>query len=341
MSTLLSNKEVLAVLGLPSDVITNLQSNAQETYEPASNKFLNGLVNKITKQQVAVTKFTNPFTLFDKDPLAFGDTIENVRIDVSKGTPYAETTDDPFARTKPVAKGRYITDNFEYQWASTIEQKELAKACLASNGFMQISDAIVESMNTARNIEEYNAEITYLNKADLYANGIESIATKAVEADEKKKAKLITKTLAKALKDMTFPATDNNAMKVMNVSKFDDLYVIIKEDVLQDINFDFLEGVFNLSKIELAKHFIEIRSFQTIKNTKDDSTSAVTPSVTGDDLAFVILDKNGFDNHVMLDIGTSIYNPKKHYTNMFHTLWKIFNYRNDFNARAFKIDSTK
>lgn len=341
MSTLLSNKEVLAVLGLPSDVITNLQSNAQETYEPASNKFLNGLVNKITKQQVAVTKFTNPFTLFDKDPLAFGDTIENVRIDVSKGTPYAETTDDPFARTKPVAKGRYITDNFEYQWASTIEQKELAKACLASNGFMQISDAIVESMNTARNIEEYNAEITYLNKADLYANGIESIATKAVEADEKKKAKLITKTLAKALKDMTFPATDNNAMKVMNVSKFDDLYVIIKEDVLQDINFDFLEGVFNLSKIELAKHFIEIRSFQTIKNTKDGSTSAVTPSVTGDDLAFVILDKNGFDNHVMLDIGTSIYNPKKHYTNMFHTLWKIFNYRNDFNARAFKIDSTK
>ena len=341
MSTLLSNKEVLAVLGLPSDVITNLQSNAQETYEPASNKFLNGLVNKITKQQVAVTKFTNPFTLFDKDPLAFGDTIENVRIDVSKGTPYAETTDDPFARTKPVAKGRYITDNFEYQWASTIEQKELAKACLASNGFMQISDAIVESMNTARNIEEYNAEITYLNKADLYANGIESIATKAVEADEKKKAKLITKTLAKALKDMTFPATDNNAMKVMNVSKFDDLYVIIKEDVLQDINFDFLEGVFNLSKIELAKHFIEIRSFQTIKNTKDDSTSAVTPSVTGDDLAFVILDKNGFDNHVMLDIGTSIYHPKKHYTNMFHTLWKIFNYRNDFNARAFKIDSTK
>lgn len=341
MSTLLSNKEVLAVLGLPSDVITNLQSNAQETYEPASNKFLNGLVNKITKQQVAVTKFTNPFTLFDKDPLAFGDTIENVRIDVSKGTPYAETTDDPFARTKPVAKGRYITDNFEYQWASTIEQKELAKACLASNGFMQISDAIVESMNTARNIEEYNAEITYLNKADLYANGIESIATKAVEADEKKKAKLITKTLAKALKDMTFPATDNNAMKVMNVSKFDDLYVIIKEDVLQDINFDFLEGVFNLSKIELAKHFIEIRSFQTIKNTKDASTSAVTPSVTGDDLAFVILDKNGFDNHVMLDIGTSIYNPKKHYTNMFHTLWKIFNYRNDFNARAFKIDSTK
>lgn len=341
MSTLLSNKEVLAVLGLPSDVITNLQSNAQETYEPASNKFLNGLVNKITKQQVAVTKFTNPFTLFDKDPLAFGDTIENVRIDVSKGTPYAETTDDPFARTKPVAKGRYITDNFEYQWASTIEQKELAKACLASNGFMQISDAIVESMNTARNIEEYNAEITYLNKADLYANGIESIATKAVEADEKKKAKLITKTLAKALKDMTFPATDNNAMKVMNVSKFADLYVIIKEDVLQDINFDFLEGVFNLSKIELAKHFIEIRSFQTIKNTKEASTNAVKPSVTGDDLAFVILDKNGFDNHVMLDIGTSIYNPKKHYTNMFHTLWKIFNYRNDFNARAFKIDSTK
>lgn len=341
MSTLLSNKEVLAVLGLPSDVITNLQSNAQETYEPASNKFLNGLVNKITKQQVAVTKFTNPFTLFDKDPLAFGDTIENVRIDVSKGTPYAETTDDPFARTKPVAKGRYITDNFEYQWASTIEQKELAKACLASNGFMQISDAIVESMNTARNIEEYNAEITYLNKADLYANGIESIATKAVEADEKKKAKLITKTLAKALKDMTFPATDNNAMKVMNVSKFADLYVIIKEDVLQDINFDFLEGVFNLSKIELAKHFIEIRSFQTIKNTKEASTNVVTPSVTGDDLAFVILDKNGFDNHVMLDIGTSIYNPKKHYTNMFHTLWKIFNYRNDFNARAFKIDSTK
>lgn len=341
MSTLLSNNEVLAVLGLPADMITTLQSSSQDTYEPNSNKFLNTLTNKITKQQVAVTTFANPFSIFDKEPLTFGDTIENIRIDIANGVPYSKATDDPFARTKPIAKGKYVSDNFEYQWASTIEQKELAKACLLSNGFMQISDAIVESMNTARAIEEYNAEITYLNQAALYANGIETIGTKAVEADEKKKAKLLTKTLAKAVKDMTFPATDNNAAKVMNVSKFDDLYVIIKEDVLEDINFDYLEGVFNLSKVEIAKHFIEIRSFQTIKNTEDSGTHAITPTVTGDDICFAVLDKRGFDNHVMLDLGTSIYNPKKHYTNLFHTLWKIFNYRNDFNARAFKIDATK
>lgn len=332
--TLLSNSEVLAILGLPDTVITDLQSNASDTYEPVANKFLTGLINKITKQQVAVMSFTNPFGVFDKDPMSFGDTIENIRIDVSKGTPYSETSNDPFEPAKPTATAKYVTENFEYQWTTTIYDKELRKAAISNNGFMRISDGIMEGLRTGRNLDEYDAQVAFLNNKDLYANGFESI-TIASGTTEDKRAKQITKTLAAALKDMCLPSSDNNAAKVREVSAFSDLYVIVKQDVVNDINFDYLAGVYNLDKVEIAKHFIEVRSFQTIKNTT--SGEVITPSVTGDDLAFVILDKRGFDNHVLLDLDTNIYNPKKHYTNFFSTLWKIFNFRTDYNARAFKI----
>ena len=336
--TLLSNSETLAVLGLPDTIITDLQSNAKETFEPAANKFLTGLINLITKQQVAVMHFTNPFTIFDKEPLAFGDTIENIRIDVSKGQPYSETSNDPFEKAKPTAKATYITENFDYQWTTTIEDKELRKAALAPNGFMKISEAIMEGFRTGRNLDEYDAQIAFLNNSALYASGIEAIKVKGLSDSEKSKA--VTKTLYAALADMQLPSHDNNKAHNYEVSAFADLYVIIKQDVLTDINFDYLAGVYNLDKVEVAKHFIPVRSFQTIKNTKAASGGAITPAITGDDIAFAILDKKGFDNHIMLDLDTSIYNPKKHYTNYFSTLWKIFNFRTDFNARAYKIDTT-
>lgn len=335
--TLLSNSETLAILGLPDTVITDLQSNAKETFEPAANKFLTGLINKITKQQVAAMHFTNPFTIFDKEPLAFGDTIENIRIDVSKGKPYKDTSNDPFEKATPTAKATYVTENFDYQWTTTIEDKELRKAALATNGFMKISEGIMEGLSTGRNLDEYDAQIAFLNNAALYANGFEAIKVKGLSDTEKSKS--VTKTLYAALADMQLPSHDNNKAKNYEVSSFSDLYVIIKQDVLTDVNFDYLAGVYNLDKVEIAKHFIKVRSFQTIKNTTAASTGVVTPSVTGDDLAFVIMDKRGFDNHVLLDLDTSIYNPKKHYTNYFSTLWKIFNFRTDYNARAYKIDT--
>lgn len=333
--TLLSNSETLAILGLPADTITALQSNSAETFEPAANKFLTGLINKITKQQVAVMHFINPFTIFDKEPLAFGDTIENIRIDVSKGKPYSETSNDPFEKAKPTAKAVYVTENFDYQWTTTIEDKELRKACLSNNGFMKISDGIMEGFASGRNLEEYDATIAFLNNPALYANGIEAIKVKGL--DDTAKSKAVTKTLYAVLADMQLPSHDNNKAKNYEVSAFADLYVIIKQDVLTDINFDYLAGVYNLDKVEVAKHFIPVRSFQTIKNTT--ASGSTTPAITGEDIAFAILDSRGFDNHVLLDLDTSIYNPKKHYTNYFSTLWKIFNFRTDYNARAFKIDT--
>ena len=328
--TLLSNSEVLSVLGLPDTVITELQSNDSDTYEPAANKFLTGLINKITKQQVSVMHFTNPFTVFDKDPLQFGDTIENIRIDVAKGVPYDSTSDDPFERAKPSATAKYCTENFKYQWQTTIEDKELKKACLTSNGFMQISDGLKEGLRTGRELDEYDAQVAFLNNASLYADGIETLTVS--DKTETERGKAITKKLASVINDMLLPSSDNNAAKVREVSAFSDLYVIIKQEIVDDINFDYLAGVYNLDKVEVAKHFVKVRSFQTIKNDTSD-----TPSVTGEDIAFAVLDKRGFDNHVLVDIDTNIYNPRKHYTNFFSTLWKIFNFRTDYNARAFKL----
>ena len=55
----------------------------------------------------------------------------------------------------------------------------------------------------------------------------------------------------------------------------------------------------------------------------------------------MVIDTKGFDNHVALEDGGMIYNPKGKYTNHFYNLWKIISFKYFYNARAFKLSVTK
>ena len=334
--TLLSNADVVTFIGLDKDHITQLQTTQSSDYEPVANKFLKALVNKIAKQKVASMEFSNPFEVFDGYPLTFGDTIENIHIEIARGTKYDKATDDPFTRSTPNVTTTYVTLNYEMQYQVTIEDKELRKAALTEGGFMQIVDRIIGSLRAGMNIDLYQAQIVALNNRNIYANGFEEISVPANATDTEKYKKVMF-TLGSVYHDMQLPSIDNNKQRVMNYTSKKDLYIIAKQSVLDHINYDYLAGVFNIDKVELAAHIIPIRSFMTVVNTIDGEN--ITPGTNGDDIDFVIVDKNGFDNHKVLDMDTLIHNPKKHYTNHWSTIWKIMSYRTDYQARAFKIVS--
>ena len=61
MSTILSNSEVIAELGLPADIGEQLQTAQGNDFEPVANTFLSALVNKICYQRVESFAFSNPF----------------------------------------------------------------------------------------------------------------------------------------------------------------------------------------------------------------------------------------------------------------------------------------
>lgn len=322
----LTNAELIEYLGLPQDTITNLQTAQGEEYQAVKNQFLNAIVNKIVYQRVDSGEFTNPFKKYDGFPVRYGDTIENIFVPPAKGYKFNKDATNPFAKKKPTVSALYAVINYEQQYKVTIEDALLRRACLNDYGFMNLVDYIIGSLAKGMDLDEYFATLAMLNNADNFADGFQEIER---GADESQTAAKITKQIVNDVDAFTLPMTANNKMRQLNPSKRTDVMLIIKYDIANSINLDFLTGVFNLSKVDLIDRIVKVDSFQVM----DEETQ----QLVGEDIDFMLVDTKGFDNHVALQDGGMIYNPEGKYTNHYTNLWKIIAFKSWFNARAYKL----
>lgn len=332
--TLLSNNDVLNILGLPTDILTELAEAQGQEYEAKSNEFLSAIVNKIVYQKVYKMSFKNPFKKFEGFKVEYGDTIENIFTEMPEGYTYDKDATDPFAIKVSGVKALYATINFEMQYQVTIYRALLKRAVLREGGLMSLIDHMLSNIATKRDMDEYQATVYMLNNEDIFANGFETLDVSELST-QNEIAGAIAKAIVTTAHDMELPAKDNNKLKVMNATRKDGIVLVIKQSVLDEVNLDYLTGVFNLEKVDMIKpeNIIPVRSFQVVKPGATD----VQATVVGEDIDFMLLDEDGFDIHSALEESGSIYNPKGKYTNHFTDDWKIISYKYFYNARAFKI----
>lgn len=336
----LTNPEVVDYLGLPKEIMEKLGVAQGEEFQAVKNQFLNEIINKICYQVVDKFGWENPFKKYDGFPVNYGDTIENIFVELPKGYEFDKDATNPFGKVKNQIKVSYATINYEMQYKITIEDALLRRAVLNEYGFMNIINAILQSMTTSKNVDEYFATLRSLNNPELYGNSnvdetdpdapVYSFNTIEVSTEDTAQvvAKTVTENIVNDYTSMVLPKTTNNAMKVLTASNKENLLLIIRRDILNSINIDFLAGVFNLSKTELLTKIMTVDSFVT----KDEDGTTY-----GEELAYIILDTRAFDNHVALQDGGLIYNPQGKYTNHFLNLWKIISFKRWYNAVAWKL----
>lgn len=327
-----TNEQLVKLLGLPKSIITDLQTAQGSEYSALANEFLSALYNKVLYQTVEAMEFTNPFKKFDGFPINYGDTIENIFVEVPSGYKFNPDATDPFTKAKPTVKALYATINYELQYETTVEDALLRRACINEYGFMNLIDTILSRLSMAMSLDEYYATICMLNNKAIFANGFEDV-TIATGATAEAKAKTITQTIVGAVSKFKLPLKNQNKLGVKTVTDPSNVLLVIKDTLYNDINLDYLAGVYNLSKVDLVKNIILVDSFQT--EQKDDTTGAIT--TVGEDIDFMVIDTKGFDCHTALQDGGLIYNPKGKYTNHYYNLWKIVSFKYFYNARAFKI----
>lgn len=331
--THLSNGELISGLGLPKGIDDELKEAEGTEYEAKMNEFLTPLVNKIVYQKVEkMESFENPFKKFDSFPIDYGDTIENIFVELPDGYTFDKNDTDPFKKYIPSVKPLYASINLEMVYPITIQDKLMKRACVNNYGFESLANNIVATLKDRMNLDEYSATLSMLSNEDIYAKGIEEFDTSKYSTDEEKYKAIVDK-IIDVVSDFAIPCKDNNKLGVLQTTAKENCLLIIKKDILRHINLDYLAGVYNLSKVDLIKNIIEVRDFHTLTFTTDpaDTTRA------GEDIDFIVLDSKGFDNHISLKTGGTIYNPKGLYTNHFSHLWKIIAYKLSHNARAFKL----
>lgn len=321
----LTNEELVEYLELPDTIIEDLKTAQGSQFQAVANQFLEPLFNKVIYQSVEQMDFSNPFKKYDSYPVQFGDTIENIFVETPKGYKFNKDATDPFTKVKPTVKTLYATINYEMQYETTIEDSLLRRAVLNRYGFMNLIDSILRSLEQAATNDEYFATIGMLNNENIFAEGFQDVQR---GTSNEETAKIITEKVVDTMSSFTLPMTSNNKLNVLHTTRDSDVLLIIKYKLLNMINLDYLSGVYNLSKVDLVKNIIVVDSFQV---------AGEDGSLQGEDIDFMVIDTKGFDNHVALQDGGMIYNPKGKYTNHFYNLWKIISFKYFYNARAFKL----
>jgi hypothetical protein len=308
-------------------------------YTPLQNEFLNALVNRIARVIITSKMYSNPLSMFKKGLIDFGETIEEIFVNIAKPHQYdvEESESKVFAREIPDVRAAFHTLNYKKFYKQTIQNKDLNQAFLSWDGITDLISKIVNAMYTAANYDEFVTTKYMLAKAIL--DGRLSAIT--VDANDAKGAVTKIKGVSNAL---TFMSNNYNVAGVQTFTDKNDQYLLVNSQFDSEIDVEVLASAFNMSKAEFMGHRILIDGFGTLDVTrlnalfKDDpnyeepSQDALTALNA---IPAVLVDKNFFMIFDNMYEFTENYNGQGLYWNYFYHTWKTFSMSPFANALVF------
>lgn len=308
-------------------------------YTPLQNEFLNALVNRIARVIITSKMYTNPLSMFKKGLIDFGETIEEIFVNIANPHQYdvEESENKVFAREIPDVRAAFHTLNYKKFYKQTIQNKDLNQAFLSWDGITDLISKIVNAMYTAANYDEFVTTKYMLAKAIL--DGRLSAIT--VDSNDAKGAVTKIKGVSNAL---TFMSNNYNAAGVQTFTDKNDQYLLVNSQFDSEIDVEVLASAFNMSKAEFMGHRILIDGFGTLDVARLNALFKDDPNyeeLSQDTLTAlnaipaVLVDKNFFMIFDNMYEFTENYNGQGLYWNYFYHTWKTFSMSPFANALVF------
>ena len=308
-------------------------------YTPLQNEFLNALVNRIARVIITSKMYTNPLSMFKKGLIDFGETIEEIFVNIANPHQYdvEESESKVFAREIPDVRAAFHTLNYKKFYKQTIQNKDLNQAFLSWDGITDLISRIVDAMYTAANYDEFVTTKYMLAKAIL--DGRLSAIT--VDANDAKGAVTKIKGVSNAL---TFMSNNYNAAGVQTFTDKNDQYLLVNSQFDSEIDVEVLASAFNMSKAEFMGHRILIDGFGTLDVARLNALFKDDPNYTEPSqdtlkalnaIPAVLVDKNFFMIFDNMYEFTENYNGQGLYWNYFYHTWKTFSMSPFANALVF------
>ena len=300
-------------------------------YPALQNEFLNALVNRIGRVLVSSKSYENPWKVFKKGMLEFGETIEDVFVNIAKPFQYdpAVAENRVFARENPDVRAAFYIMNYQKFYKSTINQEQLRQAFLSWNGITELIAKIVDAMYTGANYDEFLTMKYMLAKHLL--NG--QIFPKEIPAVSEQAMKSIVSVIKGISNKFTFMNTNYNLTGVKTHTLKEDQYVIVNSDFESVMSVEVLAAAFNMDKAEFSGHVILVDSFGELDDERLNelfgSNPDYTPITSAEKLALdyipaIIVDKDFFMIFDNLFNFTENFNGEGMYWNYWYHVWKTF-----------------
>lgn len=300
-------------------------------YPALQNEFLSALVNRIGRVLVTSKMFDNPWGVFKKGMLEFGETIEEIFVNIAK--PYqfdpnvAEST--VFKREIPDVRSAFHIMNYQKYYKATIQNDQLRQAFLTWQGITDLIAKIVDAMYTGANYDEFQTMKYMLAKhiinGHLYPVTIPTVETANMKA--------IVSTIKGVSNKFEFLSSKYNLAGVQTHTKKTDQYLLINSKFDAEMDVEVLASAFNMDKAEFSGHRVLVDSFGDLDIDRLKVLFAGDPTYTEigeadlqalDAIPAIMVDKDWFmifDNFYNF---TEQYNGEGLYWNYWYHVWKTF-----------------
>lgn len=311
-------------------------------YPALANEFINALVNRIALVKVKSATFNNAYAELKKGYLEFGETVEEVFVNICKAREFsAEKADGrEFKRTIPDVRTAFHSMNYKVQYPITIQDEDLRMAFTSVNGVQDLIAKIVDSVYVAAEYDEYLLFKYLIIKAVSHGK----MYPVAFDAANMSNA---AKSFRAVSNQLTFMSTKYNESGVHTTTPRADQYIFMDSTFNAAYDVDVLAAAFNMDKATFTGNLKLIDDFTTFDNDRFSEIRAgsdMIEEVTSAELALmadvkaVLVDKEWFQVYDNQNKMTEKYVASGEYWNYFYNAWKTVSSSPFSNAIVFVDD---
>lgn len=309
-----------------------------------ANQFLNALVNRIALVRVNSATFNNPYAPLKKGYLEFGETIEEIFVNIAKVVDYSAEKGEAreLKRTMPDVRSAFHAMNWRVMYPVTIQDEDLKMAFTNEGGVTDLITKIVDSVYTAAEYDEYLLFKYLLIKAVSHGKMYPlSVGTDADLKEAAEKYRGISNLFTFMKKDYNASGVQTNTPKERQAIFMDAMY-----NAKYDVNV--LASAFNMDKATFMGnlHLIDDWTsfdndrFATIRDNSDGLEEVTTAELElMKDVKAVMVDTEWFqvyDNNAKF---TEKYVGSGLYWNYFYHVWKTISSSPFANAVVFVAEN--
>ena len=219
------------------------------TYTQTKQEFLNSVLNKIGKQEFSNKTYTNPLKRLRGQFINGPTDIEEIYVDRVADTGYDKEGSGVLDRVKPTVSVQYHTNTVEHGYKCTVHNKQMRKGFLNANGLQTMAQAIINSLHTGQELDDYQDCINTLKALTTSAKGskdnIIKVSPVTNEATSKAFTKAIKKTIHK-MKDYSSVYSDKPSFANAN-----ELILFMDSDTDVEVEIEHLASAFNMTIAQL------------------------------------------------------------------------------------------
>lgn len=293
-----------------------------------ANQFINAILNRIAAVKIRSAIFNNPYVEFNKGYLEFGETVEEVYVQISRARIFSaeKAAGREFKRTLPKVKAAFHAINWRVTYPITIQNEDLRQAFTGYDGVESFISKIIDSVYTGANYDEFLLYKYLIIKAVAHGKMYPIAIDTATDGE---KASAIAFRATSNL--LPFMSKDYNIAGVETTTPKESQHIFMDARFNSQFDVNVLASAFNMDKADFMGKLHLVDRWDTFDNERFEEIrkeSDGLEEVTAEELALmanvkaILIDEEWFQMYDNLTVMTETYVANGLYWNYFYHVWK-------------------